>query len=93
MQEKTSSLPCPIHLGTMKAMKESTKAARLHTILMNIPMCTGYQPESWKNDEEAMLKKKSYDMCPQKLHQISLLHPYFNFNNKVIGRRAMKNGE
>ena len=93
IREKTSSLPHPIHFGVMKAMKDSEMAAKLHTIMMNIPMRTGYQPESWKNDVEAMLLKKPDNLTPEKLRRISLLHAYFNFNNKTIGRKAMKNGE
>ena len=93
MKEKTSSLPHPIHFGVMKAMKNSEVSAKLHTIMMNIPMRTGYQPESWKYDVEAMLMKKPNDLRPEKLRRISLLHVYFNFNNKTIGRKAMKNAE
>ena len=46
MREKTSSLPHLIHFGVMKAMKDSKISAKLHTIMMNIPMQTGYQPEA-----------------------------------------------
>ena len=93
IKERTSSLPHPIHFGVMKAMKDSVPAAKLHTIMMNIPMRTGYQPEAWKHDVESMLLKKPDNLTPEKLRRISLLHTYFNFNNKTIGRKAIQNGE
>ena len=93
VKEKTSSLPHPIHYGTMKTMKWCQSVAKYHTIMANIPLVTGYSPNSWQTDVEAMLQKKEGEWRVDKLQRISLLHPAFNMNNRRIGRAAMKEAE
>ena len=93
VKEKMSSLPHPCHYRTMKTMKWCQMAAKLHTIMANIPLATGYSPQSWQQDVEAMLQKKDNKWWPDKLRRISLLHRSFNMNNRRTGRLAMKAAE
>ena len=93
VKEKTSSLPHPIHYGTMKVMKWCQPVAKFHAIMANIPLVTGYSPTSWRTDVEAMLQKKEGEWHVDKLRRISLLHPGFNMNNRRIGWLAMKEAE
>ena len=93
VKENTSSLPHPIHYGTMKTMKWCQPVAKFHTIMANIPLATGYSPKSWQIDVEAMLQKKEGEWRVTKLRRISLLDARFNMNNRRIGRAAMKEAE
>ena len=93
MKERTSSHP-GIHFGHMKAIdKHSPVAAKVHAILSDIPLQTGYSPKAWKECTNAMLQKKSHDIRPSKLRLITLLDTTFNHNNKIIGKTIMQNGE
>ena len=93
VKEKTSSLPHPIHYGTMKTMKWCQPVAKFNTIMANIPLATGYSPTSWQIDVEAMLQKKEGEWRVDKLRRISLLDARFNMNNRRIGREVMKEAE
>lgn len=93
MKERTSSHP-GIHFGHMKAIdKHSPVAAKVHAILSDIPLQTGYSPKAWKECTNAMLQKKSHDIRPSKLRLVTLMDTTFNHNNKIIGKTIMKNGE
>ena len=92
MKERTSSHP-GIHFGHMKAMdKNSPLAAKVHAILADIPIQTGYSPQAWQRCTNTMLKKKSHDIRPSKLRLVTLMDAVFNHNNKVIGKQIMTNG-
>ena len=93
VREKTSSLPHPCHYGTMKTMQWCQMAAKFHTIMANIPLATGYSPNSWQNDVEAMLLKKENEWRAEKLRRISLVDARFNMNNRRTGRLAMNSAE
>ena len=93
MKETTSSHP-GLHFGHFKAMhEESPLANTIHTALANVPMETGYSPNAWRVCTNAMLKKKSNDLRPEKLRLVTLMDAQFNHNNKHLGRIMMKNGE
>ena len=93
IKEAKSSHP-GLHFGHFKAMdKESCIANKVHAILADVPMQTGYSPEQWQKCTNAMLKKKANDMRPGKLRLITLMDAVFNHNNKLIGKQMMRNGE
>ena len=92
-REHTACAPGPMHYGTFKAMKWSEKATRLHTIMANIPLLTGYTPQRWTQCVDSMLPKKKDEWRPAKLRLTALLMPDFNHNNKILGRRAMAHAE
>ena len=92
-REHAACAPGPMHYGTFKAMKWSPKATKLHTIMANIPVLTGYIPKRWTQCVDSMLPKKKDEWRPAKLRLTALLMPDFNHNNKILGRRAMRNAE
>ena len=93
MKESTSSHP-GLHFGHFKSMDEDHElATKIHTILANAPLETGYSPELWRICTNAMLKKKAKDVRPHKLRLVTLMDAVFSHNNKHIGRIMMTNGE
>ena len=92
-REHTACAPGPMHYGTFKAMRWSRNAAKLHTIMANIPILTGYTPKRWTQCVDSMLPKKKDEWRPSKLRLTALLMPDFNHNNKILGRKAMAHAE
>ena len=67
MKECTSS-HLGLHFGHMKAIYlNSLLAAKVHTILADMPLQTGYSPTAWRKCTNTMLKKKQNDSRPGKL--------------------------
>ena len=93
IKEDTSSQP-GLHFGHFKAMDDTSLLAnKVHSVLAETPLRTGYSPTSWQQCTDAMIKKKVSDMRPSKLRLITLMNAVFNHNNKQIGRKMMKLGE
>ena len=93
MKERTSSHP-GLHFGHMKAIDSTSPlAAKVHAILANTPLQTGYSPTAWKSCTNTMLKKKKNDLRPSKLRLVTLMDTTFNHNNKYIGKQLLENGE
>ena len=93
MKEATSSHP-GLHFGHFKSMDNDSEIAnKVHTVLANVPLQTGYSPREWQKCTNAMIKKKANDMRPGKLRLITLMHAVFNHNNKVVGKHMQALGE
>ena len=93
MKEHTSSHP-GLHFGHFKAInKDSPLSAKVHAILADIPLQTGYSPTQWRRCTNAILRKKKNDLRPAKLRLVTLMDTVFNHNNKAIGKAIMNNGE
>ena len=89
-KEHTACCPGPHNFSTFKAMKWCRPAAKLNTIMAQIPIQTGYTPKRWNKCVDSMLPKKPNEWRPSKLRLTALLMPDFNHNNKILGRQAMK---
>ena len=93
MKEQTSSGISGLHFGHMKACTFSTTLANFEATLSHIPYVTGYVPTVWKKGVCCMIKKKTNVDRVTKLRTIVLTEADYNFNNKKLGKDAMRHAE
>ena len=91
--EQTSAGPSGIHFGNMKAIMSNPYLADVHATMANIPYATGYTPERWKKGTDVFIEKKNKGNGVDALRIILLYEADFNFNNKILGKKAMDNAE
>ena len=87
VNEQTSSRS--IHFGHFKAALSSTTILLTHYALAEIPFCSGYIPERWKQATNIMILKKEGITDIDRLRTIVLMEADYNHNNKYLGRAMM----
>ena len=79
-----------LHFGHFKAEAEHDMLAWSNYVLAGIPRVTGICPDRWKRGTDVMLLKKEGLFLLEKLRTIVLFESDFNFENKRLGREAMR---
>ena len=79
-----------LHFGHFKAEAEHDMLAWSNYVMAGIPRVTGLVPTRWKRGTDVMLLKKEGLFLLEKLRTIILFESDFNFENKRLGRDAMK---
>ena len=92
MKENTTSAPGP-SFSHYKAAEKNRDASVVHSLLAIAPLLLGFAPTALCKAVASMIPKKKDDLRPAKLRLITLLHAFFNHNNKWVGREMMKYGE
>ena len=94
IKETTSSASkTGLHFGHLKACASNPLLAEFESSISHIPFTTGYVPTQWKEGLIVMIKKKAGLNTVHSLRSIVLTEADFNFNNKVLGRRAIQQAE
>ena len=93
MKESTSSGKSGVHFGNLITCAEDDKLAQFESSIAQIPFMTGYSPLLWKEGTIVMIKKKAGNAEIGALRSIVLLEADYNFNNKILGKRAMAHAE
>ena len=88
VKEKTSS--GRLHFGHFKAGCQHPLISWLHFGMSELPFTSGFTPARWRKGTDVMLLKKSGDYRLDKLRTIVLYEADFNFQNKQLGRSAMR---
>lgn len=79
-----------LHFGHFKAEAEHDMLAWSNYVMAGIPRVTGITPDRWKRGTDVMLLKKEGLFLLEKLRTIVLFESDFNFENKRLGRDAMR---
>ena len=93
MKETTSAGKSGVHFGNLIACAEDEQLAQFESSVSQIPFLTGYSPTLWKEGTIVMIKKKAGNADVSALRSIVLLEADYNFNNKILGKRAMEQAE
>lgn len=94
MKESTSAASkTGLHFGHLKASASNTILSEFESSISHVPFWTGYVPEQWKEGIIIMIKKKIGLNTVQSLRSVVLTEADFNFNNKILGRRAIQHAE
>ena len=94
MKESTSSASTNgLHFGHMKASAMDPVLADFESSISQLPFSTGYAPSPWKEGTIVMIKKRIGLNKVTALRSIVLTEADFNFNNKMLGRRAISHAE
>ena len=88
VKEYTSS--GDLHFGHFKIEAEHDMLSWANYVMAGIPRLRGFTPERWKRGTDVMLLKKEGFFLLEKLRTIVLFESDFNFENKRLGRDAMK---
>ena len=92
-KEKTSAGGTITHFGHCKAMAEDKELSEMEAAFISIPLKSGFPYSTWKQGIDCVLPKKQGLLEADKLRTIVLFEAEFNFMNKIIARRAMRNAE
>jgi Reverse transcriptase (RNA-dependent DNA polymerase) len=92
-KEHTSSGPSGLHFGHFKASCQSKSLCQLDKWFIETAIKTGYSLERWHHGVDVMIPKKQESLRVDKLRTIVLMEADYNYMNKIIGRRIMKNAE
>ena len=94
MKETTSAASKQgLHFGHLKASALHPELAVFESSISHLPFHTGYAPKSWKEGTIVMIKKRIGLDNVKSLRSIVLTEADFNFNNKILGRRAIQHAE
>ena len=94
MKERTTSASkTGLHFGHLKASALHPQLADFESSISHLPFYTGYAPSTWKEGTIVMIKKRIGLNNVKALRSIVLTEADFNFNNKILGRRAMQHAE
>ena len=93
MKEQTSAGISGITFGHMKACAEDGELSNFEATVSHLPYSTGFVPESWKRGVCCMLPKKANSDKVTDLRTIVLQECEYNFNNKKLGKDAMRHAE
>ena len=94
MKESTSAASkTGLHFGHLKASATNPILSEFESSISHVPFWTGYVPEQWKEGIIIMIKKKIGLNTVQSLRSVVLREADFNFNNKILGRRAIQHAE
>ena len=93
MKERTSAGLSGITFGHMKACSQDEELANFEATISHIPYSTGFVPDLWKRGVCCMLPKKANSDKVTDLRTIVLQECEYNFNNKKIGKEAMRHAE
>ena len=93
MKERTSAGISGINFGHMKACADDNELSQFEATVSHIPYSTGIVPETWKRGVCCMLPKKANSDKVTDLRTIVLQECEYNFNNKKIGKEAMRHAE
>jgi Reverse transcriptase (RNA-dependent DNA polymerase) len=92
-REFTSSGKSTLHFGHFKASCSHNDTMELDRMFSEISLSTGYSLKRWQTGINVMIPKKEDSVRVDKLRTIVLLEADFNFLNKIIGKRMMRQGE
>ena len=93
MKEASSTGKSGIHFGNLITCLEDQRLAQFESSIAQVPFLTGYSPSLWREGTIVMIKKKAGDADVSALRSIVLLEADYNFNNKILGKRAMQRAE
>ena len=79
-----------LHMGHFKAGARHRNIGWVHFHLSTLPMSSGYSPKRWQHGIDVMLLKSPEVYLLKKLRTIVLYEANFNYENKRLGRDAMK---
>jgi hypothetical protein len=82
-----------MHFGTWKAVALRYIILEFDALLTNTPIQKGYSPAWWRTAVDVLLLKKVMVILIEKLWTIVLFQGDFNYMNKFIGQKMMKNNE
>jgi Reverse transcriptase (RNA-dependent DNA polymerase) len=92
-KEYTSSGLSGIHFGHFKASCQMSSLCNLDKWFIEVAIKTGYSLTRWHQGIDVMIPKKQDSLRVDKLRTIVLMEADFNYLNKIVGRRIMKNAE
>ena len=94
MKETTSAASkSGLHFGHLKACACNPLLTEFESSISHIPFTTVYVPTQWKESLIVMIKKKAGLNTVHSLRSIVLTEADFNFNNKILERRAIQQAE
>ena len=82
-----------LHFGHLKASALHPELSEFESSISHLPFHTGYAPATWKEGTIVIIKKRIGLNNVTSLRSIVLTEADFNFNNKILGRRAMQHAE
>ena len=82
-----------LHFGHLKASALHPEPSEFESSISHLPFHTGYAPAMRKEGTIVMIKKRIGLNNFTSLRSIVLTEADFNFNNKILGRRAMQHAE